>query len=563
MFPVQPQDEKEQKEEAVYEMKNGVRYVKPYIHQYVTYAKGRWIHKNILDVLSKEFGAYPRSYWSKAIIQGNVLVNGNAVTEQYEFKNADKLLHKTHRKEPPVFGRVQLVGENDKLLAVNKPASLPMHSCGNYRHNSLKAIVSKEHLVPNQPELFLVHRLDRVTSGVVVMAKSSEFANELCEDIRNGRTKKKYLARVKGIFPSIELSRLREVSLESIHKDFEGLMFQGNRNYITINRFHEAGFDSDDSSRSHHQIKKEIAEDKMRVAEIGRQIREAKSRKGRGEALILMGKVKDSIKRLLDEQKIIRNKCTSKNGRKQNVEGANVEKEHTVSNHTRREEVISCEDVGYALESHGALFLKCPVGVSSFREGTHACAVDGKKSLSIFKFLGYNAASDTSLVECQPVTGRTHQLRVHLQLIGNPIANDPCYGGDMFFNDHIRKAEAVKYLESLKCGGRSPMLKIPYLQDIVGKRPSFISPGEKNASKKKEDAVANTLDDAEPKDTSGSIFDDICEICEHSKFESSQDELEQLLHCHGIWLHALKYEGKGWLFETEYPPWATEVEFQK
>ena len=109
----------------------------------------------------------------------------------------------------------------------------------------------------------------------------------------------------------------------------------------------------------------------------------------------------------------------------QNVEGANVEKEHTVSNHTRREEVISCEDVGYALDSHGTLFLKCPVGVSSFREGTHACAVDGKKSLSIFKFLGYNAASDTSLVECQPVTGRTHQLRVHLQLIG------------MTFNQHI------------------------------------------------------------------------------------------------------------------------------
>ena len=54
--------------------------------------------------------------------------------------------------------------------------------------------------------------------------------------------------------------------------------------------------------------------------------------------------------------------------------------------------------------------------MSSFREGTHACAVDGKKSLSIFKFLGYNAASDTSLVECQPVTGRTHQLQSALTI---------------------------------------------------------------------------------------------------------------------------------------------------
>ena len=43
--------------------------------------------------------------------------------------------------------------------------------------------------------------------------------------------------------------------------------------------------------------------------------------------------------------------------------------------------------------------------------------------------LGYNEADDTSLVECRPHTGRTHQLRLHLQLLGNPIANDPCYGG--------------------------------------------------------------------------------------------------------------------------------------
>ena len=79
--------EQQQQGEAVYEIRNGVRYVKPYIHEYTTHAKGRWIHRNILDVLSKEFGAYPQSYWSKAIQNGNVLVNGNAVTEEYQFKN--------------------------------------------------------------------------------------------------------------------------------------------------------------------------------------------------------------------------------------------------------------------------------------------------------------------------------------------------------------------------------------------------------------------------------------------------------------------------------------------
>ena len=47
------------------------------------------------------------------------------------------------------------------------------------------------------------------------------------------------------------------------------------------------------------------------------------------------------------------------------------------------------------------------------------------------RFVSYNPEDDTSVVRCQPHTGRTHQLRLHLQLIGNPIANDPCYGGEL------------------------------------------------------------------------------------------------------------------------------------
>ncbi len=70
-------------------------------------------------------------------------------------------------------------------------------------------------------------------------------------------------------------------------------------------------------------------------------------------------------------------------------------------------------------------WIQCPLAVVSFRDGIHACRVDGKPSLSRFRSLGYCAKTDTSLIECKPYTGRTHQLRLHLQLIGNPIANDP------------------------------------------------------------------------------------------------------------------------------------------
>lgn len=54
---------------------------------------------------------------------------------------------------------------------------------------------------------------------------------------------------------------------------------------------------------------------------------------------------------------------------------------------------------------------------------------DGKPSRSLFKFLAYDSTNDRSLIACCPVTGRGHQLRVHLQLIGFPIHNDVEYGG--------------------------------------------------------------------------------------------------------------------------------------
>jgi len=54
---------------------------------------------------------------------------------------------------------------------------------------------------------------------------------------------------------------------------------------------------------------------------------------------------------------------------------------------------------------------------------------DGKASTSRFKLISYDPKTDQSLVSCCPVTGRGHQLRVHLELIGHPIHNDVEYGG--------------------------------------------------------------------------------------------------------------------------------------
>lgn len=53
----------------------------------------------------------------------------------------------------------------------------------------------------------------------------------------------------------------------------------------------------------------------------------------------------------------------------------------------------------------------------------------GKPSLTRYRLLDYRGETDTSLLELEPVTGRSHQLRVHLAAIGHPIIGDTLYDG--------------------------------------------------------------------------------------------------------------------------------------
>lgn len=62
-----------------------------------------------------------------------------------------------------------------------------------------------------------------------------------------------------------------------------------------------------------------------------------------------------------------------------------------------------------------------------------------KESVTEFKKLWYDAESDSSLLECYPKTGRTHQIRVHLQYTGHSILNDTVYGGRFVGNNVLRK----------------------------------------------------------------------------------------------------------------------------
>ncbi len=59
--------------------------------------------------------------------------------------------------------------------------------------------------------------------------------------------------------------------------------------------------------------------------------------------------------------------------------------------------------------------------------GVNVVHPEGRDSKTIFKRLSYDEKSNTSVIHCRPITGRSHQIRVHLQFMGHPIANDPVY----------------------------------------------------------------------------------------------------------------------------------------
>jgi RluA family pseudouridine synthase len=104
-----------------------------------------------------------------------------------------------HRHEPPVPAEpVTAIHDDDTVLVVNKPAGMPVHPCGRYRHNTVLGILGHTQGYWN---LCVTHRLDRQTSGVLLFAKSPAAAERVRGEMVSHKVKKTYLACVRGQFP--------------------------------------------------------------------------------------------------------------------------------------------------------------------------------------------------------------------------------------------------------------------------------------------------------------------------------------------------------------------------
>ncbi|XP_074091209.1 pseudouridylate synthase RPUSD2 [Macrotis lagotis] len=408
--------------ETSYYFEGGLRKVRPYYFDFQTYCKGRWVGRSLLHVYSTEFRAHPLAYYEAAARTGRLRLNEQPVHDLgVILKDNDFLRNTVHRHEPPVTAEpIHLLAENDEVVVVDKPSSMPVHPCGRFRHNTVIFVLGKEHQLK---ELHPLHRLDRLTSGVLMFAKTAAVSERIHEQVRDRQLEKEYVCRVEGEFPAEE---------------------------------------------------------------------------------------------------------------------------------------VTCKE---------------PILVVSYKVGL--CRVDprGKSCETVFQRLSYNGHS--SVVLCRPLTGRTHQIRVHLQFLGHPIINDPIYntaawgpargrGGhvpktdDELLRDLLEEHRAKQSLNVLDLfeGDLPPDLKSSsdpvFKQDLKEPPVPTKNPEEPNQ------AVSIDLDTRElaPEKAADSglkdkEMDPLCEECRLVR----QDPLPQELV---MYLHALRYKGPGFEYSSPMPAWAQD-----
>ena len=82
-----------------------------------------------------------------------------------------------------------------------------------------------------------------------------------------------------------------------------------------------------------------------------------------------------------------------------------------------------------SMDEVGTIQVCAPIEVEDHFSGTRRIGSNGKACISRFRLVHYNEVEGASIILCYPITGRGHQLRVHLKSLGHPIVGDVLYGG--------------------------------------------------------------------------------------------------------------------------------------
>jgi 23S rRNA pseudouridine1911/1915/1917 synthase len=164
--------------------------------------------------LSKNYPDYSRNYFQHLIENGDVLVNGLSTKPSSKLKRGDKI--EVEFSEIPVAEdlkpadiKLDIIFENDDVIVINKQPGIVVHpAAGNQENTLVNALVNyfpgiKDAVYDEDSEVSrirpgLVHRLDKDTSGVMIVAKNARAMHSLSRQIQNRNVIKKYLGLCFG-----------------------------------------------------------------------------------------------------------------------------------------------------------------------------------------------------------------------------------------------------------------------------------------------------------------------------------------------------------------------------
>lgn len=147
-----------------------------------------------------------RSKIQKLIKDGNILVNEALVNNNYQVSIGDKIIINNISENPlenlkPSDIPIDIIYEDDDLLVVNKKSGMVVHPApGNYEDTLVNALIGKYNLSDNGFRPGIVHRLDKDTSGLMLVAKNDFTHEKLSQMISDKTVERYYLALVEGTF---------------------------------------------------------------------------------------------------------------------------------------------------------------------------------------------------------------------------------------------------------------------------------------------------------------------------------------------------------------------------
>ncbi|CAA9987410.1 pseudouridylate synthase, putative [Plasmodium knowlesi strain H] len=279
--------------------------------------------------------------------------------------------------------------------------------------------------------IYTLHRLDKLTSGIVMFGKNKNFSTFFSQNISNNSIKKSYITRVEGDFRILIRTLLDEKKVidDMDNKTLNELV----EDYCSVGK--------DDSPlplNGGNSFKNDIFLHRNSYCEEG-------ALSGQGDMDTLSSIIREKRNYLLDEFDVEKFELgCEQRGNDGDVSGGHghCNRSGEEDNPLRQHFVV---DFGYMYCENKKL-LKYVFTKYSEKNRQIAEEYCLKPSITRFMFLAYNPELNESLVLCQPITGRTHQIRAHLKSLSFPISNDPQYN-DNFAKEYMDKSVYLHFHE--------------------------------------------------------------------------------------------------------------------